>query len=109
MDRVGAGPGRGLDERGDVQVGVDLEDSSAARVIVGVAFGVVPALKTSQPDLHASLKERGRGSSGPRLRTQNVFVAVEMALAVVLLAGAGLMVRSLVGLANVDPVLIRST
>ncbi len=75
----------------------------AAAIFVGIAFGVVPALIASRPDLHASLKEGGRGSSGTRLRTQNVFVAVEMALAVVLLAGAGLMVRSLVGLANVNP------
>jgi predicted permease len=72
-------------------------------ILVGVAFGVLPALKASQPDLHESLKEGGRGSSGTRARTQNIFVAVEMALAVVLLAGAGLMVRSLVGLANVNP------
>jgi predicted permease len=75
----------------------------AISILVGIAFGVVPALKTSRPDLHESLKEGGRGSSGARLRTQNIFVAVEMALAVVLLAGAGLMVRSLVGLANVNP------
>jgi predicted permease len=75
----------------------------AISILVGTAFGVVPALKTSRPDLHKSLKEGGRGSSGTRLRTQNVFVAVEMALAVVLLAGAGLMIRSLVGLANVNP------
>src|SRR5579863_2770967 len=53
-------------------------------ILVGVAFGVVPALKTSRPDLRESLKEGGRGSSGTRLRAQNVFVAVEMALAVVL-------------------------
>jgi predicted permease len=72
-------------------------------ILVGIVFGVAPALKTSQPDLHRSLKEGGRGSSGTRARTQNIFVAVEMSLAVVLLAGAGLMVRSLVGLANVDP------
>jgi predicted permease len=75
----------------------------AISILGGIAFGTVPALKTSRPDLHQSLKEGGRGSSGTRLRTQNVFVAVEMALAVVLLAGAGLMVRSLVGLANVNP------
>jgi len=75
----------------------------AISILVGVALGVVPALKSSRPDLHESLKEGGRGSSGTRLRTQNVFVAIEMALAVVLLAGAGLMVRSLVGLASVNP------
>jgi predicted permease len=75
----------------------------AISIFVGIAFGVVPALKTSRPDLQASLKEGGRGSSGTRLRTQSIFVAAEMALAVVLLAGAGLMVRSLVGLAKVNP------
>jgi predicted permease len=75
----------------------------AISILVGVAFGVLPALKASQPDLQESLKEGGRGSSGTRARTQNIFVAAEMALAVVLLAGAGLMVRSLVGLANVNP------
>ncbi len=75
----------------------------AISILVGVAFGVLPALKAAQPDLHESLKEGGRGSSGTRARTQNIFVAVEMALAVVLLAGAGLMVRSLMGLANVNP------
>jgi predicted permease len=75
----------------------------AVSIFVGVAFGVLPALKSSRPDLHKSLKEGGRGSSGTRARTQNIFVAAEMALAVVLLAGAGLMVRSLVALANVNP------
>jgi predicted permease len=75
----------------------------AISILVGIGFGAVPSLKTSRPDLHESLKEGARGSSGTRLRTQNIFVAVEMALAVVLLAGAGLMVRSLVGLANVNP------
>jgi predicted permease len=75
----------------------------AISIFVGIAFGVVPALKTSRRDLRESLKEGGRGSSGTRLRTQNIFVSVEMALAVVLLAGAGLMVRSLVGLGNVNP------
>jgi predicted permease len=75
----------------------------AISILVGIAFGLVPALKTSRPDLQESLKEGGRGSSGTRLRTQNIFIALEMALAVVLLAGAGLMVRSLVGLAHVNP------
>jgi predicted permease len=75
----------------------------AVSLLVGIAFGLVPSLKTSRPDLQESLKEGGRGSSGTRLRAQNIFVAVEMALAVVLLAGAGLMVRSLAGLANVNP------
>src|SRR5580693_4764672 len=88
------------------EIGVDgrvLFFALAVSILVGIVFGVAAALKTSQPDLQRSLKEGGRGSSGTRARMQNIFVAVEMALAVVLLAGAGLMVRSLVGLANVNP------
>ncbi|MGB7284257.1 MAG: ABC transporter permease [Candidatus Acidiferrum sp.] len=69
----------------------------------GVLFGLAPALKTSHPDLHETLKEGGRGSSGARYRTQNIFVIVEMALAVVLLIGAGLTIRTLVGLWSVGP------
>jgi predicted permease len=64
-------------------------------LLAGVLFGLAPAMKIAHPDLHEDLKEGGRGSSGARYRTQGVFVVVEMALAVVLLIGAGLMVRSL--------------
>jgi predicted permease len=69
----------------------------------GVLFGLAPALKTSRPDLHETLKEGGRGASGARYRTQNIFVIVEMALAVVLLIGAGLTIRTLVSLWSVGP------
>ena len=69
----------------------------------GVFFGLAPALKTSRPDLIGTLKEGGRGSSGARYRTQNIFVIVEMALAVVLLIGAGLTIRTLVGLWTANP------
>jgi predicted permease len=75
----------------------------AASVLVGIVFGLAPALRASNPDLQKTLKEGARGSTGSRLRTQNIFVIVEMALALVLLAGAGLMVRSLVELAYVNP------
>ena len=75
----------------------------AASLLAGVLFGLAPALRNSQADLHETLKEGGRGSSGARHRTQGVFVAAEMALAVVLLAGAGLMIRSLAKLTSVDP------
>jgi predicted permease len=69
----------------------------------GILFGLAPALKTSQPDLHETLKEGGRGASGARYRTQGVFVVVEMALAVVLLVGAGLTIRTLISLWSVNP------
>jgi predicted permease len=75
----------------------------AASVLAGILFGLAPALRTSRPDLHETLKEGGRGSSGARHRTQSVFVVVETALALVLLAGAGLMIRSLDRLWSVDP------
>ena len=72
-------------------------------LLAGILFGLAPALKTSQPRLHETLKESGRGASGARHRAQSVFVVVEMAMALVLLIGAGLMTRSLAALWNVDP------
>ena len=72
-------------------------------VVAGVLFGLVPALKTSQPNLSERLKEGGRGASGTRHRTQRIFVIGEMALSVVLLIGAGLTIRSLMRLWSVDP------
>ena len=74
-----------------------------ASVVAGILFGLAPALKTSQPNLQDTLRESGRGGSGARNRAQGVFVAIEMAMALVLLIGAGLMVRSLVDLWNVKP------
>ena len=75
----------------------------AASVLAGILFGLVPAFKSSRADIQETLKEGGRGGSGARHRTQSAFVAVEMALAVVLLAGAGLMIRSLTHLWGIDP------
>ena len=75
----------------------------AASMVAGVLFGLVPALKTSRPDLQSTLKESGRGASGARHRAQDVFVVIEMAMALILLTGAGLMIRSLIGLWNVNP------
>jgi predicted permease len=72
-------------------------------VLTGIIFGLVPALKTLRPDMHETLKEGGRGASGARHRTQSVFVIVEMAMALVLLVGAGLMIRSLAALWGVNP------
>ncbi len=75
----------------------------AASVLAGILFGLAPALKNSPRDLQETLKEGGRGSSGARHRAQRVFVVVEIALALILLAGAGLMIRSLSKLWSVDP------
>lgn len=75
----------------------------AVSLLGGILFGLAPALKTSRPDVYETLKEGGRGASGVRYRTQGLFVVAEMALAVVLLVGAGLMVRTLAHLWNVAP------
>jgi len=72
-------------------------------LLTGIVFGLVPAIKAMRRDMHETLKEGGRGSSGARHRTQSVFVAFEMAMAVVLLIGAGLMIRTLSALWGVNP------
>jgi predicted permease len=72
-------------------------------VLAGILFGVIPALRISATDLHDTLKEGGRGSSGARHGTQSSIVAMEMALAVVLLTGAGLTIRSLSKLWDTNP------
>jgi predicted permease len=72
-------------------------------VFAGILFGLIPAIRNSRTEVQDTLKEGGRGGSGARHRTQSIFVAVEMALAVILLVGAGLMIRSLSNLWNVNP------
>jgi predicted permease len=75
----------------------------AACLLAVILFGLAPAVSTSRIHVYETLKEGGRGLSGVRHRAQRVFVTIEMALALVLLAGTGLMMRSLVRLWNVDP------
>jgi len=71
----------------------------------GLLFGLAPALRTVQVNLIDSLKEgvRGAGESMLRNRTRSLLVVFESAIAVMLLIGAGLLVRSLVALQSVDP------
>jgi predicted permease len=88
------------------QIGLDwrvLLFTAAISLIAGVLFWLAPALKISRPDLQEQLKEGGHGASGTRHRTQGTFVVVEVALAVVLLIGAGLTIRSLMRLWSIDP------
>lgn len=72
-------------------------------IFAAILFGLAPAWKTSRVNLHDVLKESGRGLSGARHQLQSVFVAGEIALALVLLVGAGLMVRTLAALWRVNP------
>src|SRR5215467_8821094 len=74
-----------------------------ASLLAGILFGLVPAWKTSRPDVLGRMKRDGPNVSRKNYRTQNAFVVVELALALVLLAGAGLMVRSLAALWRIDP------
>jgi predicted permease len=74
-----------------------------ASVLAGILFGLVPAFKSARNNIQGTLREGGRGLTGARHRTQSVFVAIEMALAVVLLVAAGLMIRSLTKIWRVDP------
>ncbi|HMG35708.1 MAG TPA: ABC transporter permease [Blastocatellia bacterium] len=87
------------------EVGVDpkvLFFTVSISLLTGILSGLAPALKTSHRRLAEALKEGARGASSGRVRAQGMFVAVEMALALVLLVGAGLMLRSLHALWNVD-------
>jgi predicted permease len=72
-------------------------------LLTGILAGLVPALRISRNQVTDTLKEGARGTSGGRVRAQGIFVAVEVALALVLLIGAGLMIRSLAALWKVDP------
>ncbi|HJY27374.1 MAG TPA: ABC transporter permease [Pyrinomonadaceae bacterium] len=73
-------------------------------VVTGLLFGLAPAFRTTKVNLSDSLKDGARGSEGVmRNRTRSLLVVFESAVAVVLLIGAGLLVRSLIALQNVDP------
>lgn len=84
--------------------GVALAFALGISLATGVLFGLAPALQTSRTDLAAAIREGTRGSKGRGgTRARNVLVVVETALAVVLLAGAGLLIRSFLELQHVDP------
>ena len=74
----------------------------AMTLITGLLFGIAPAWRMAKVDLNHVLKETGRGSSGGRQgRLRNGLAAVELALATVLLIGAGLLIKTLVNLESV--------
>ncbi|HEX8726141.1 MAG TPA: FtsX-like permease family protein, partial [Gemmatimonadaceae bacterium] len=67
-----------------------------------LAAGMIPAVQTANPDLNATLKAGGLANSSPRSRTRSALMIVQAALAVVLLGGAGLFVRSLQAVRSID-------
>src|SRR5215469_5711594 len=75
----------------------------SASALAGIVFGLVPALKTSHTQVSTTLNEFRRSVAGTRSRAQSTFVVVELAMALVLLVGAGLMVRTLLHLWHLDP------
>jgi len=86
---------------------VTLDRSALAFTLVvsiaaGTAFGLVAALHAVRGDLHLDLKEGGRGNSGRGQRTRALLVGAQVALSLVLLAGAGLLLKSFARLNAVD-------
>ncbi len=69
----------------------------------GILFGLAPALTASRGGVNAALKEGGRGSTGGGSRFRKMLVAGEIAVALVLLIGAGLLMRSFLALRSIDP------
>jgi len=72
-------------------------------VFSGLLFGIIPALHVSGPALNESLKEGGRTGAPGRHTSRRVLVVSEIALAMVLLVGAGLMIKSFVKIMESDP------
>jgi len=72
-------------------------------LVVGILFGLAPALKSWSADLQVSLKEGGRGSTIAHRRAQSSFIVAQVALTLVLLVGAGLLFRTILHLWNVNP------
>jgi len=73
-------------------------------IVTGLLFGIMPALRASRPSLYSALSARGHGSGDPaRVRIRQVLVVAEVALALTLLVGAGLLLRSFANLRAIDP------
>ena len=75
----------------------------AVSLLTGILFGLAPLVQISSPDLQHELQQAGRGSVGSSHRLRSVLVISEMALAVMLLVGAGLMLKSLHRVLATDP------
>jgi len=88
------------------EVSIDLRMLAFTTIVAaltGIIFGLVPALKASKTNLTVSLKEGGRGVAGGTHRSRTAIVVAEIALSLVLLIGAGLLMRSFERLTQVNP------
>lgn len=91
-----------------LDIGIDgsvLAFTAVISIVSGLLFGIIPTLGRGQNDLSLSLKDGNRSSTGgkERLRARSVLVVAQVALALVLLVGSGLMLRSFSALQSVDP------
>ncbi len=81
--------------------------AAALTLVTGIVFGLIPALQATHPSLTAELKEGMAPSRGGRamraLTSRNILAVTEIALALVLLAGSGLMLKSLANLLSINP------
>ena len=77
----------------------------ALSIVTGILFGLAPAVQASRPNLASTMKQGGRGGSsgGARHRLRSALVVTEVALAFVLLAGAGLLIKSFFQMQQADP------
>ena len=106
VDLLGSAAARSLPRA--AEIGIDTRAFAfalGASVFTGLLFGLAPAVSFSSPDLNQSLKEGGGGAlkGSRRSRLQGALVVAEIALALVLLVGAGLLVKSYARLQAVDP------
>ena len=90
------------------EIGIDpmvLAFTFLISILTGLIFGLMPAWQTTHTELNEVLKDSSRGSTGGRgqARFRNVLVVTEVVLSLVLLIGAGLLIRSFVAMRNVDP------